>query len=102
MGVQWLSPFMYASNAALEVIFDLPLPCDGSGQICTAGNTTDLIPYEYVLESFAVKGTIGLNIGLLLLFCFVPRIFTYIILRRKKGGERIEVRCGDDVVLKCC
>merc|ERR1711988_564042 len=86
--VQWLSPFMYASNAALGVIFDLPLPCDGSGQICTAGNTTDLIPYEYVLKSFGVKGTIGLNIGLLLLFCIVPRFFTYIILRRKKGGER--------------
>jgi len=86
--VQWLSPFMYASNAALGIIFDSPLPCDGSGQICTAENTTDLIPYEYVLESFGVKGTIGLNIGLLLLVCFVPRFFTYIILRRKKGGER--------------
>merc|ERR1719311_259645 len=29
--VQYISPFAYASNAALGVIFESPVPCDGSG-----------------------------------------------------------------------
>jgi len=89
--VGYLSPFKYASNAALLVIFQNPVPCDGSGALspmCAVGDTTSVVQVEDILESFSVTGDIGLNIGLLLLFCFVPRFFTYVILRRKKGGER--------------
>merc|ERR1712224_610192 len=89
--VQWLSPFAYASNAALTVIFNEPVPCDGSGALypmCEIGDTTSTIPYQEVLDSFGVTLPVGANIGCLLLFCIVPRLFTYVILRRKKPGER--------------
>jgi len=89
--VGYLSPFMYASNAAMLVIFRFPVPCDGSGALspmCAVGDTTSLVAAEDILASLSVTGTIGMNIALLLVFCTVPRLFTYIILRRKKGGER--------------
>ena len=90
--VGYLSPIKYASNAAMLVIFQNPVvPCDGSGALspmCAVGDTTSVVLVEDILESFSVTGDVGLNVGLLLLFCFVPRFFTYVILRRKKGGER--------------
>jgi len=91
--VGYLSPFKYASNAALLVIFDSPVPCDGSGSLsglCVVGDTTSFVPAENVLDSptINVNFSLEVNIALLLVFCFVPRLFTYVILRRKKGGER--------------
>lgn len=91
--VGYLSPFKYASNAALLVIFDAPIPCDGSGALsplCLEGDTTTLVPAHDVLTSpgLNVDLSLGVNIAVLLLFCFIPRLFTYAILRRKKGGER--------------
>merc|ERR1712224_1035430 len=41
--VKYLSPFAYASNAALTVIFNKPVPCDGTGALypmCEIGDTT--------------------------------------------------------------
>merc|ERR1712107_74393 len=96
--VGYLSPFKYASNAALLVIFDEPIPCDGSGALsplCPGTDNDDatfstFVPAEEVLTDpqFNVELSVGVNIALLLVFCFVPRFFTYAILRRKKGGER--------------
>merc|ERR1711865_732530 len=89
--IGYLSPFMYASNAAMLVIFRFAVPCDGSGALspmCEVGDTTGFVSSEDILESLSVTGSIGWNIALLLVFCTVPRLFTYIILRRKKGGER--------------
>lgn len=91
--VGYLSPFKYASNAALLVIFDAPVPCDGSGALsplCAVDDTTTMISAHEVLTSpnMNVELSIGVNILLLLVFCIVPRLFTYTILRRKKGGER--------------
>jgi ABC-type multidrug transport system ATPase subunit len=91
--VGYLSPFKYASNAALLVIFDAPVPCDGSGALsplCAVDDTTTMVSAHAVLTSpnMNVELSIGVNILLLLVFCIVPRLFTYTILRRKKGGER--------------
>lgn len=88
---KFLSPFAYASNAALLIIFQNPIPCDGSGQLsplCEAGDTTSLIPAQNVLEYVGVTLSVGANIGILLLFCFVPRLLAYTSLRHKKAGER--------------
>merc|ERR1712176_21890 len=91
--VGYLSPFKYASNAALLVIFDEPIPCDGSGALsplCPTGTTDNddetfstFVPAEEVLTDpqFNVELSVGVNIALLLVFCFVPRLFTYAILR---------------------
>ena len=89
--VQYISPFAYASNAALLVIFQKPIPCDGTGALsplCELGDTTSFAKSQDVLDTFNVTLSVGANIACLLLFCIVPRLFAYYFLRRKKAGER--------------
>merc|ERR1711907_328147 len=88
---KYLSPFAYASNAALTVIFNEPVPCDGTGTmspLCDVGDTSGEIPPQAILDTLNVTLSVGANIGCLLAFCLVPRFFAYTILRRKKPGER--------------
>merc|ERR1711933_412647 len=86
--VRYVSPFAYASNAALGVIFREPVPCDGSGALGPLCNNRSFADPEAVKESFTASGTVWLNIGLLLLACILPRLAAYWFLRRKKAGER--------------
>merc|ERR1711907_63758 len=88
---KYLSPFAYASNAALTVIFNEPVPCDGTGTmspLCDVGDASGEIPPQEILDTLNVTLSVGANIGCLLAFCLVPRFFAYMILRRKKPGER--------------
>lgn len=93
--VRYLSPFAYASNAALGVIFNEPIPCDGSGALgalCDGdggdGDGAIFADPDLVKESFAVYGTVPSNIVCLLAACVVPRLGAYYFLRKKKAGER--------------
>jgi ABC-type multidrug transport system permease subunit len=98
--VQYLSPFSYASNATLQILFQKPMPCDGSGALSPFCNnssninddaTTQLLSFaspEDILNTFNVTLSLGMNIGILLVFCFIPRLVAYYLLRRKKAGER--------------
>jgi ABC-type multidrug transport system ATPase subunit len=96
--VRYISPFAYASNAALGVIFREPVPCDGSGalgQLCVESSTNNdneggfgFADPEDVKETFSVSGTVLSNIGCLLVACILPRLVAYYFLRRKKAGER--------------
>jgi len=87
---QYLSPFYYAGNAAMQVIFKKPIPCDGSGvysQYCTGDETS--IPAEtYLQDVLKIKEPLWVNLCVLFLFIVVPRILAYVVLRRKKAGER--------------
>merc|ERR1712232_262421 len=84
---QYLSPFYYAGNAAMQVIFKENIPCDGSGAMCAAGQTS--IPAQSFLhETLHIDLPIWVNLCVLFLFIVVPRILAYIVLRRKKAGER--------------
>jgi len=86
--VRYISPFAYASNAALGVIFSDPVPCDGSGALgplCNADGFAD--PHD-VQDSFSVYGTVASNSVCLLAACILPRLLAYSFLRRKKAGER--------------
>merc|ERR1712078_551495 len=50
--VGYLSPFKYASNAALLIIFDTPVPCDGSGalgSLCDDDDSSAVVPAEDIL-----------------------------------------------------
>lgn len=85
--VQYLSPFYYAGCAAMQVIFQEDIPCDGSGIFCEENQTA--FPYhEYLHDVLHVTLPLWVNIFVLLLFVFVPRVFAYMVLRRKKPGER--------------
>merc|ERR1712188_150011 len=87
---QYLSPFYYAGNAAMQVIFKKNIPCDESGvypQYCTGDETS--IPAEtYLQDVLKIKEPIWINLCVLFLFIVVPRILAYVVLRRKKAGER--------------
>jgi len=91
--VRYVSPFAFASNAALGVIFRDPIPCDGSGELgalCMEGADGDgfYADAAAVRDSFAVFGTVPSNIACLLAACVLPRLLAYWFLRRKKAGER--------------
>lgn len=87
--VRYISPFAYASNAALGVIFWEPIPCDDSGALgALCDNDEGFADYELVKDSFSVYGTVLSNIFCLVAACILPRLLAYWFLRRKKAGER--------------
>jgi hypothetical protein len=91
--LQWakfLSPFKYAFDASLPLVFGEPVPCDGSGaleELCT-GSTTGYASSEDVIAFLGVQGTVGFNVSILIVIGLVPRYVAYLALRAKKEGER--------------
>merc|ERR1712146_199420 len=86
---QYLSPFYYAGNAAMQVIFSEDIPCDGSGKLCEAdGETSCYDSSVFLRDNLRVTLPLGVNLAVLFLFIIVPRILAYVVLRRKKAGER--------------
>ncbi|GKY97154.1 hypothetical protein MPSEU_000673800 [Mayamaea pseudoterrestris] len=88
---KYISPFKYAFDASVQIIFHRPLPCDGSGGlagICPSGSEGTFVDGAAVSEAVGVQGSIGFNVGLLVVMALVPRYFAYQCLRRKKEGER--------------
>ena len=91
--LQWakyLSPFKYAFDASLPLVFNEPVPCDGSGaleELC-GGSTTGYASSEDVIAFLGVQGTVGFNVGILIVIGLVPRYIAYLALRAKKEGER--------------
>jgi len=85
---QYLSPFYYAGNAAMQVIFREDIPCDGSSKLCEGDNETSYDSSAFLRDNLHVTLPLGVNLGVLFLFIIVPRILAYVVLRRKKAGER--------------
>ena len=86
----YLSPFKYAYDASILLVFDRPVPCDGSaalGDLCGT-STTGSASAEEVINFLGAQGTLGFNVGLLAVLIIVPRFIAYRALRAKKGGER--------------
>jgi ABC-type multidrug transport system permease subunit len=87
---KYLSPFKYAFDASLQIVFDRDVPCDGSGaleQLC-GGRDTGVASAAATREFIGIQGSIAFNVGMLLVICFLPRYWAYLALRMKKGGER--------------
>jgi len=85
--VKYLSPFYYAGNAAMQVVFQNDIPCDGSGLLCKPNETS--YPFQLFLQDFiGVTLPFAINLTILFLFILVPRLVAYIALRRKKPQER--------------
>ena len=87
---KFLSPFKYSFDSSLQLIFSRDVPCDGSGSLesLCGGRNTGYASAEDVQEFIGIQGSLGFNIGLLLVICFVPRVIAYMALRRHKEGER--------------
>lgn len=87
---KYVSPFKYVFDLSLQVIFTRPVPCDGSGaleELCQ-GSSEGSASVQDVLNAFKVQGTVGFNVGILLLMALLPRYLAYVALRMKKDGER--------------
>lgn len=87
---KFLSPFKYAFDASLQLVFDEPVPCDGSGaleEICNGSDDGYASP-EAIIDFLGVQGSVGFNVGLLLSICLVPRYLAYLNLGKKKEGDR--------------
>ena len=71
------------------MIFDDAVKCDGSGILaayCTEG--VEYASREQVLEFINSEGTIGFNIGILMVLIVVPRYLSFLALKSKRGEER--------------
>ena len=88
---KYMSPFKYSFDSALLLVFNRDVPCDGSGELqelCNNGATEGFAKAKDVRDFIGLQGSMGFNVGLLLVLCFVPRYFAYAALRAKKSNER--------------
>ena len=87
---KYLSPFKYSFDASLQLVFDQPVPCDGSGALeaLCGGSSTGYAQPEQVIQYLGVQGSVGFNVGILIAIGLVPRYLAYLALRAKKEGDR--------------
>ena len=87
---KYLSPFKYSFDASLQLVFDKPVPCDGSGALeaLCGGSSTGYAQPEQVIQYLGVQGSVGFNVGILIAIGLVPRYLAYLALRAKKEGDR--------------
>ena len=87
--VKYTSPFKFGYEASQLLVFDDAVKCDGSGvlaQYCTEG--VEYATQEQVLEFINSEGSLGLNVGLLILLIIIPRYLSFLALKAKRGAER--------------
>jgi len=85
---KYLSPFKYAFDACRQIVFNKPVPCDGSGVLMICDGNTEFASPSDIMESLGVQGGISFNIGMLIVLFVVPRYLAYYSIRRKKPEER--------------
>ena len=87
---KFISPFKYSFDASLQLVFDEPVPCDGSGALEGLCVDTDdgFASPEDVLDFLGVQGSVGFNAGLLIAIGLIPRYLAYLALGAKKEGDR--------------
>ena len=88
--VKYLSPFKYAYDASLQLVFDEDVPCDGSGLLvfCKGLDVGFATVDQVLYETFNVQGSVGFNAGILVLLCAVARFGAYLALRATKPLDR--------------
>lgn len=91
----FLSPFKYSFDASRLLIFDRPIPCDGSGalkrlcdQQAVDGEVRRWVSSEEVIEELEIQGSVAFNVGILVFMGILPRYLAYLALKSKKEGER--------------
>ena len=87
---KFASPFKYSFDASRQLIFDRNVPCDGSGaleNLCGGAAEGD-VPPEDVIDFLEIQGSVGFNVGLLLVIGVLPRYAAYLALRAKKEDAR--------------
>ena len=86
----YISPFKYSYNSSVQLVFDKPVPCDGSGLLAACeGGSTGAASTEEVLEFLGVEFSAGVNAALLLALFVVVRVAAFFALKSKKAEERM-------------
>lgn len=86
---KYISPFKFGYESAQMLVFNRPVPCDGTGDLalfCTDG-VNEATPDE-VLETLGSEGSQGVSIAILFCIIVIPRYFAYLALKSKRGAER--------------
>lgn len=91
--IKYISPFKPGYEAAQVLVFDRNVPCDGSGvlaEYCDDGQSGEAgtASVDQVLKFLGSDGTVGFNIGLLIVLVVVPRYLAFLALKGKRGAER--------------
>lgn len=86
----WLSPFKYSYNASVQLTFDEPVPCDGSGVLVGCeGLDTGYASESEILEFLGVQFSTGFNVAMLIVLFIIVRIMAFYALKTKKADERM-------------
>jgi ABC-type multidrug transport system ATPase subunit/ABC-type multidrug transport system permease subunit len=87
--LKFLSPFKYAYDSSVQLVFNRPIPCDGSSVLeACAGSSSGFATPAEAITHLGVQGSVGFNVGMLLVFFVVARVVSFLALRAKKAGER--------------
>jgi len=86
---KFLSPFKYSLDATRQIVFNKDVPCDGSGLLekCRGLDVGYVTPSE-LTEFLGAQGSVAFNLSMLFVLFLVPRYIAYLLLLKKKGGER--------------
>ncbi len=86
----YISPFKYSYNSSVQLVFNQPVPCDGSGLLAACeGGSEGYASEQEVLDFLGVQFTAGQNAALLLTIFVVVRIMAFFALKSKKSEERM-------------
>lgn len=86
----YLSPFKYSYNSSVQLVFNKPVPCDGSGLLASCnGGSTGYATEESIVKFLGVEFSAGLNASLLLVMFIVIRVMAFFALKSKKADERM-------------
>ena len=85
----YLSPFKYSYNSSVQLVFNQPVPCDGSKVLSAChGGSVGYASEANVLEFLGVQLSAGLNAALLFCIFVVIRFLAFFALKSKKAEER--------------
>ena len=86
----YISPFKYSYNASVQLVFDKPIPCDGSGVLSVCeGLSTGTASEDEVLEFLGVQFSTGFNAAMLIVLFIIVRVMAFFALKSKKAEERM-------------
>lgn len=89
--IEWakfLSPFKYAFDSSLQLVVDRDLPCDGSEVLDELCDENGYAPVDKVLDFIGVQGSLGFNVGMLVVLIVCCRFLAYMGLRMTKTTDR--------------
>lgn len=93
--LKFISPFKYAYDASVQIVFNRPIPCDegtfGGGTTftsCAGGGINGYVSNEELLKFLGVQGSVVFNVAILFVIFVVFQIAAFLALRSKQPTER--------------